>query len=490
MKELRRMIQVPAFTLMEICQEEGPDVVKRKVHQWKGRQEFHYFTRPSVDQVTQSKRQYNLFPLVLDRAGAPWGLAGAFLLSQAEADPQPNMGTFASIAHDLGAYREWLDDHNAPDDLLFHFPRNKQARVTYRYRGHLMQKIYARELAPTTAKRRMSVVIKFYRWLVEDELFEPDFPPWQERAYLVSIKSTPGFSVMKPVVSTDISIKAPKTDDPFEGTIQDGGKLRPLNGQEQHWVMEAARELGNTEMQLLLLFMLLTGARIQTACTLRVRHFTDSVPHFATSLGGNYSVYKLACGPKSGIDTKNDKSVILQVPRALYDVMQTYAQSERARNRRARAIGGENPDQYLFVTQQGSPYFTGKPEGRTFNPGLKRRHQKQGGTVRQFLKDHLIPYVRKHHDKNFQFRIHDLRATFGMNQTDMQMALVEKGTITLQKARITVMALMGHTSSATTDLYLDYRKQLEQAYAAINGYGEQVQTWISDAMAGFSKNHE
>ena len=197
----------------------------------------------------------------------------------------------------------------------------------------------------------MSVVISLYRWLVEEKLFEPDFPLWQERQYLLSIKNTQGFSMMKSVASTDVSIKAPKTDDPFEGTIQDGGKLRPLTGEEQQWVMEASRALGNTEMQLLILFMLLTGARIQTACTLRVRHFTSENPHFGKALSRDVSIFKLPVGPKAGIDTKNDKSMVLQVPRALYEVMRTYARSKRAQRRRELAAGGDNPDQYLFLTQ-------------------------------------------------------------------------------------------------------------------------------------------
>lgn len=490
MKELRRKVLIPVFTLSEACDVHDPRGLERNIHQWKGREAFNYHLRAVIDPITGQGRNYNLFPVVLDRAGAPWGLATNYLLSKAEAESRPNMNTYLSQADDLGAYREWLDEHTHPDELLFHFPKNKLNRATYRYRGHLMQKIYARELAPATAKRRMSAVISLYRWMVEENLFEPDFPPWQEREYLLSFKNTQGFSMMKSVASTDISIKAPKSDDPFDGAIQDGGKLRPLSAEEQQWVMEATRALGNTEMQLLLLFMLLTGARIQTACTLRVRHFTGLNPHFSKALSGKHEVFKLQVGPKAGIDTKNDKAMVLQVPRPLYEVMRSYAQSNRARKRRGLAEGGDNPDQYLFLTQQGSPYFTAKEEALAFDPNLKRRHQKTGGTVRQYLKEHLIPYVRQHHDKTFHFRIHDLRASFGMNQTDVQLDLVEKGEITLHKARITVMALMGHASSATTDLYLDYRKLQAQAYAAIDGYGEQVQKWIADAMAGIGYNDE
>lgn len=490
MKELRRKVLIPVFTLTETCEADDPRSLKRTIHQGKGREAFNYHHRPVIDSVTGQGHNYNLFPVVLDLTGVPWGLATNYLLSKAEAESRPNMNSYLSQADDLGSYREWLDQHTNPEELLFHFPKNKLARVTYRYRGHLMQKIYARELAPATAKRRMSVVISLYRWLQEEKLFEPEFPPWQEREYLLSVKNTQGFLMMKSVVSTDISIKAPKSDDPFESTIQDGGKLRPLTGEEQQWVMEAACALGNTEMQLLLLFMLLTGARIQTACTIRVRHLTNANPHFSKATGGRHEVFKLQVGPKVGIDTKNDKSMVLQVPRTLYEVMRTYAQSDRALRRREQADGGDNPDQYLFLTQQGSPYFTAKDEALAFDPDLKRRHQKTGGTVRQYLKEHLIPYVRQHHDKNFHFRIHDLRASFGMNQTDVQLDLVERGEITLHKARVTVMALMGHASSATTDLYLDYRKMMAQAYAAINGYGEQVQKWIADAMAGIGYHDE
>lgn len=490
MRELRRKVLIPVFTLTETCTESDPRGSRRSIHQWKGREAFTYHCRSVIDETTQCGHNYNLFPIVLDRAGVPWGLAANYLLSKLEADAHPNMNSYLSQAEDLGAYREWLDEHGNPDELLFHFPRNKQSRATYRYRGELMRKVYAREISPATAKRRMGAVKAFYDWLIEEKLFEPEYPPWQERRYLLSFKNAQGFSITKSAISTDVSIKAPKTEDPFSGYIQDGGKLRPLPSNEQQWVMEAARALGNPEMQLLMLFMLLTGARIQTAATLRVRHFTNPHVHFSKALSGDFAVFKLPVGPEAGIDTKNDKSMVLQAPRPLFDVLRTYAQSERAKRRRSLAAGGDHADQYLFLTQQGSPYFTAKEEALAFNPNLKRRHQKTGGTVRQYLKERLIPHVRKYHDKRFHFRIHDLRASFGMNQTDLQMALVEKGIVSLQKARINVMALMGHESSVTTDLYLDYRKQMEAAYAAVDGYGEQVQAWINDAVAGIGYGGE
>lgn len=467
---------------MEECSENDPSANKRSVSRWKGREPLAYFERPVVNPTDPAGFNYNLFPVVLDRNSVPWELGTMYILSRLESETNPNMATVHSIADDLGAFKEWLDEHDNPKELVFDFPKLKLRRVTYRYRGALKLKIGAAEIAASTAKRRMGTVVAFYRWLIAENFFEPENDPWQERTYDLSFKNAHGFSVKKSVSSTDLRIDAPKANDPLTDIIEDGGKLRPLPQTEQQWVMEAADTLGNPEIYLILLFMMLTGARIQTAGTLRVRHFIHSKISFSRALAGDGEVFKLKVGPGTGIDTKNDKSMVLQMPRFFYEALHTYALSQRAKRRRRMADDGDHDDQYLFVTQQGSPYYTSKEESLRFDPNLKRRHKKNGGTVRQFLKDHLIPLVRKNCHPNFHFRIHDLRATFGMNQTDIHMALVQSKVITLRKARLNVMALMGHSSSEITELYLDYRKKMEVMLCAVNGYGDQVRKWTDAAM--------
>jgi integrase len=485
MRELRRKTLLPVFKLTRVCDAHDLYAAKCVIVARKSREPLTYHLRPLVDMEGEPKFNYNLFPVVLDRDAAPWDLGTLYIFSRLEAEILPNIATYHSIADDLGAFKEWLDDHDNPVDMLFHFPQTKLRRATYRYNGFLKKQIQAREIAPGTAKRRMGTVISFYRWMQEECLFEPDFDPWQERSFQLSLKTRYGGCFSKWVTSTDIGIKAPKTDDPFAGTIQDGGKLRPLTDLEQRWVMEAADQLGNPEMYILILFMILTGARIQTATTLRLRHVTLSKVVYSKPLGGNGQVYKLKIGPGTSIDTKNNKNMVLQVPRPLFETLCAYAFSTRSTNRRKRAVGGDSPNQYLFLTQQGNPYYQAHDETLVFNPKLAVRHNKNGGTIRKFFADSLIPYIRERHDPNFFMRPHDLRATFGMNQTDMQLVLVQQGIITLSQARNNVRALMGHESAATTDLYLDYRKQMELVYAALNNYGEQVQNWIDSALRGF-----
>jgi hypothetical protein len=137
---------------------------------------YHY--RFVVDEHTGTGFNYNRFPIVLDRTGAPWPLATLFILSRLEGTTRPNMTTFQGLADDLGAFKEWLDQHDRPDELLFHFPQMKLRRTTYRYRGFVKQQIEAQTLSPSTAKRRMSAVIGFYEWLVEHGHFTPEYPLW------------------------------------------------------------------------------------------------------------------------------------------------------------------------------------------------------------------------------------------------------------------------------------------------------------------------
>jgi len=483
-RELRRKTLIPAFVLTEICNAEEPGAVERSIVAAADRQALTYYLKPVSDSVAMGRQNYNLFPVILTKNSVPWDLGMLFILRRLETERDPDMSTIASLAGDLGVYREWLDDQENPDELLISFPKMKLRRVTYRYKGALKKKVDAGEIAVSSAKRQMGVVIAFYRWLIKEQIFVPSYDPWEEREYKLNLKNSYGGTLTKKVKSTDLKIDAPKADDSFDGTIQDDGKLRPLPLNEQQWVMDAAHALGNGEMYFIILFMMLTGARMQTVCTLKLRHFSNSKGNFSSAVGSSEEVFKISAGPGTGIDTKRNKRGVLHVPRALYEALNIYANSDRARRRRNNASGGDHGDQYLFLTQQGSPYYMSKKDAQLFDPDLKRRHRKNGGTVRQFLNDRLIPYIRENHDVKFHFRPHDLRATFGMSQTEIQMELVHVGIISLARARTNVMALMWHASSKTTDLYLDYKANLKATRAAVDNYGGDVQKWISQGMAG------
>ena len=488
MNELRRKILLPVLQLSELADQKDPHAIKRTIKPGKGHPALTYWYRSVWDENEGRGYNYNLFPVVLDRNSVPWALGTIFILSQLEGKTQPIMPTFVSRADDLGAFKEWLDTQDNPEKLLFYFPKPKLRRTTYRFRGFLQRQIQAGEISPATAKRRMGTLISFYKWLIANDHFAPEYPTWEEKEYQLSFKTADGRQLTKTVVSTDLSIPAPKAEDDFDGTIQDGGKLRPLTGKEQEWLLEAAEVKGNSECLLLQLFMLGTGARIESACTLRVRHFFNPEPPYSKSLTGDGEVYRLKAGPGTGIETKYNKPGMFQIPRPLYELLHIYALSLRAELRRKRYVAkhGEHHDIYLFLTQQGSPYYIAKAESQRFDPDLDRRYGKNGQPIRQFIKDHALPYVQNKYDKTFFYRPHDLRASFGMNMTEELSKLVEDGKITTHKARLIVKDLMWHKSGATTDLYLDYKNKIDVFYKAINGFGEHLQQWTDRAMRGLT----
>ncbi|WP_272544842.1 site-specific integrase [Burkholderia cepacia] len=438
---------------------------------------YHYryvSGKDTTDAEGYIKEHYNLFPLVLSRDGAPWEPAVAYIFGRLQQKAFPNMRTMHGIADDLGYFLDFLEDRGIEFD---DFPSNKQRRPTYRFHGYLKQQIHARETASSTAQRRMGTVIGFYRWLLAEGLFAPAHPLWQETDQYLSFKDARGLAHAKHVKRTDVSIRAPRQTDPFDGTIDDGGKLRPLELGEQRWIIEALVGLQNVEMLLIHALMLTTGARIQTALTLRVRHVILEPPSGVAEI-------RMRVGPGTGIDTKNNKLMTLHIPRAVYERLRVYALSDRTIGRRLRAPGGDGPDQYLFLTQQGAPYYEAEEHSGVFDPTFSLRHRKRGQTVRVFVRDHVLPYIHEHFDGDFRYRIHDLRASFGMNLTDSVLRRVEQKEMTLLQARQFVSTRMGHDRTETTDQYLGFRQTMDAIVSAVDDHERYIQSLIAMAWGG------
>lgn len=408
--------------------------------------------------------RFNLFPVVLDGDGVPWAEANVYILGRIESENEPSMSSYASIADSLAAFRRFLDETGID---WTDFPSHKLKRPTYRYRAHLTLKIESGTLKASTAKRHMSAVICFYSWLIQEGSLTPAHSPWKKTDSFIQVKDAVGFQFSKRVTSSDLSIKANKSKDPYDALIEDGGRLRPLSRQEQEWLVEALIELDNIEMLLIHLLGMLSGARIQTILTLKIKHFEQNP-------GQDHREVRIPAGPGTGIDTKNNKRIVLHFPRWLYEKLQIYSRSERAQVRRSRSECQNGKEEYLFLSIRGSPLYANKSESLRFNEFNSKRHPKNGQAVRQFIKDRVIPHIQSKNHHNFQYRFHDLRASYGMNLTDDQLERVKSGDITLHQAREFVKVRMGHASSSTTDRYLQYRQNLEIASEINVAYHEHL----------------
>jgi integrase len=444
---------LPVLRLTKASQHPGPGSLPVD-HQVGGHQ-VKYWRELQTDMAARWKA-FAKFPLVLNADGSLWEPACLWLLDRAQARPM-HMSSLPSIARDLKEYMLFLDELGlAWDDFA---AVDKYNRPTYHYRTHLQTLIHSSSIAKSTASRRMSTVISFYRFLMDHERmrFEPTNEPWADRQVSFEYKDSRGFRQMRNVVTTDVSIILSKRDYPWDGTIADGGQLRSLSVEEQRQLVSALKKLGNPEYELMHYVTLLTGARVQTVLTLRWGCFRDppsSVKQWS---------YKLRCGPGTGIDTKRDvANVYLSVPRVLYERLHVYVTSDRAKHRRGKSRLGDDFSNYLFLTNQGSPYYESKDDRNAVSSSDDhlKKSSPIGQNLREFMAEKVVPEVRKTLP-TFSYRFHDLRATFGMNWVDHCVGR-EDTKPNYMWARDQLRKLMWHKDATTTDRYLEHRQQMHQ----------------------------
>lgn len=450
-----RRILLPGLVLSQTCTANCAGAIRRTVYL--DGHTIEYFYRP-LSAAPLSERDtrtssYNHVPIVVDASGAPWAHASIYLVDIVEKAGLPSDGidTAQPIGTDLADYKRFLDGESLDFQT---FPDLKRRRPTYRYRAHLIAKIEAGELKRSVCRRRMSSVIGFYRWLKRRKLLAEDTNTWDEKDKLISFSTREGSRRLKHVKVTDVAIHAPVKSPPTSEFIVDGGRLRPLPFDEQAALLDILLAHKNTEMRLIIMLMMLSGARTQTALTLRARDFLDE-------LMPSQKEVRIPTGPGTGVDTKgNSADHTLQLPAWFYVLVRTYALSERAASRR-RKSGRPELDAYLFLTNRGKPYFESKADRSKFDPSVEAGQANKGAALQAFIRKYLLPALRKKLGKQFALRAHDLRATAGMNKNEQLMEAVRRGKLNLNQARDRLREFLWHANSATTDLYINYKHDRE-----------------------------
>lgn len=417
---------------------------------------------------------FPLFPVVLCADGSPWAPACMWLFSRARAKPRA-FSTLKALAQDLAAYKGFLDDMALEwDDFS---AVDKYLRPTYLYRSHLQDLIDSKKIAKTTASRRMSSAICLYKFLLEEESrfdFRPANPPWVDKVFGLEIRNLQGFRQTLEIQSTDLAIRTDPTEQPLDRRISDDGALMPLTDQEQELLVKALRGLGNREFELMHYVALFTGARKQTVLTLRWGLFAPK-----PSLIKQWPLH-IPCGPGTGIDTKRGVNRSLVFQRELYELLHVYAHSPRAQLRRQRSALKQSPQNYLFITSQGGPYYESKDDinARRDSSEPLPRGATKGNVLDTFIQKRVVPLVRQTLPK-FDYHFHDLRATFGMNWVDDNNQ--PDSSMSHHKRLETLRHLLWHQKKSTTEHYLSYRRRLEQIEAAEAGWNRRLVELIQGA---------
>lgn len=252
----------------------------------------------------------------------------------------------------LHAYANWLESQ---ETLWFEFPRKKQDRCLVRYRGALINARDKGELAPSTAKERMSSLIRFYRWVQVRGLLSPEYPMWQDRAVFIRIFDKVGFERSLMRVSTDLSI--PNRRRPGE-RLEDG--LLPVSSIDQASILTFTQEHSSEELLLILSLGFLTGMRLGTIADLKIQTVERAVPDPASP-----NLFRLAVGPGADppVHTKFSVTGQVWITRNQLDELRRYAYSIRRLKREAKAAP-ENRD-LVFLTRFGNPYARGGTSAST-----------------------------------------------------------------------------------------------------------------------------
>lgn len=413
-----------------------------------------YAMRRSLDVISD---YFYHFPMVIDANGSPWTEANRYLLSKLGSILLAKYRTLESIARDLAAFRQWLVDEDI--DFL-RVQQRKWARPTYRYCGYLHDELRKGSIKASTAKRRMSAVQGFYRWLQLDGV-QFDYPLWLENDAFILFKNRHGFERSKSVVSTDLSrsFKISRNSLEYSEYIEDGSKLRPLPKDEQIALVNSLRRVGNIEMLLSFMIALTTGARLQTIFTLRRENFVQWLPKNATE-------HRIKVGGDTLVNTKCNKQLVLFIPAWLYRRIQVYLQSDRyqIRVKRTPHVYEDEGRQYVFLTRAGKPYYMASNDPFAF----LYRSPPRGNAVTQFMRQQLKPVLLAN-GHEFDFRFHDLRATFGLNLLEQKLnstGLENAGNINQPEffqILLYVKERMGHSRISTTEAYLNYRQKFRLA---------------------------
>ncbi|MBK4992472.1 site-specific integrase [Pseudomonas sp. S37] len=416
------------------------------------------------------------FPVIIQGNGEPWDIANAFLVTTLLKTSSYESRSFRGTADHLLDYLRFLEDEGLS---YLYFPENDLLKVTYRYRQRLIDQIFSGELKRKTGSARMNAVVRFYKGIMDSGLVAKEcfvHQPYEAVQLYLSIETNFGLTRLLKVESHNLAIRAPRAKTPA-GYINDGGLLRPLTIQQQETLLKELLK-SSREYQLIFYLALFTGARMQTICTIQVRHIWKD-------LDGNGDL-RLPIGAGTGVDTKSGTNMTLLIPGWLVHDLKVYSRSNESQRRRGKSFYGETDENYLFLANTGCEFYTSKREilGRA-NPNVHQRASsydrafnsiREGANIRQYISDTLLPRIRER-DENYQrFRFHDLRASFGMNLLEEEIPV--RGTT---GALDYVQQRMGHSSKEITLQYLNYKADLARKIDVQSRYEHGLFKYVNSA---------
>lgn len=281
-------------------------------------------------------------PQIAWNNGSLWREANLWALAQGTTR-DVSIETVDSNMSALLTYANWLES-TATD--WWDFPIRKSDRCLVRYRKHLIEQRDANAMASSTASRKMSVAIMFYRWLHASGLISPDWPMWKERVVGIRLTDSFGLERTLPVITTDLAIKNRR----MHGEVLEDG-LIPVSTNDREAILSLAKTQTSDELFLMLTLGFFTGMRVGTLSDLKIQTLDRAVQDPSSP-----ELFRLAVGPGADppVATKGGVTGQIYISKVHLDALREYFYSVRRLKR--QALAAPRYRSLVFLTPHGHPY--------------------------------------------------------------------------------------------------------------------------------------
>lgn len=378
-------------------------------------------------------RHFEKLPQIFWSNGEPWHEANHWALTKVTNTVGGHIKTATRLMEHLVAYGAWLESKEMD---WRHFPVRKDHRAVVLFRGELVAQRDRGSLKPSTASARMRAVIQFYRHCYVYGLVDRKSAMETDRQVTVRYFDATGFQRTIMRMSSDLAIPN-KTRSGLR--LEDG--LTPLRTADATRLLDFVKEEGLTELHLMLSLGVLTGARLETITTLRVKDIESAFPDPQVP-----DTYHLRVGPGTAVKTKFGVSGELLVPKFLIDELLQYCYGRSRLGRQHLAV--EANRNRLFLSMRGNPYGP-----NSINPLMSDLRKRGVAAGLRFMQS---------------FKFHQTRATFGTWLMGVALSATNA-----KSAVAFVRDAMLHRDERTTFLYVRFLEeqpakiQVAKEYSAV-----------------------
>jgi integrase len=420
-------------------------------------------------------RRKHLYPSSIDRLhvivqpdGALW-LEGCLYLFWCHCVKGLHHFTISNAAGDLSHMMNKLleggRDYNIFRGLVIERP-------TYFYKSQLKIEISNGTIKRKPANRKISNAVNFYRWKVIERDFKPEEEMWKSIIKHRRFTDEYGVTQIQEIISTDLSFKV-KDSIATGRFLRDGGRLFPIDRENQNNLLNALTELQNTEMLLAHIVSITTGMRMQSSLTLR----HDNIVHGIGSDNDprKFDLHYIEMGEGTLVEAKNGKQQSVAMPAWVHNLLHIYINSKRHKERAMKSPITDDNAQYVFLTRTGRPYYVAGLDRKLFNYSAEA-----GSALRQFIKKVMDKLAQANTPLSYSF--HDLRATFGMNLLEDYMKQIKDGKMNQIELLDKLRRRLNHEDVNVTLAYLKYRDEHPLLAQAQDEFEIHLETLIRSEM--------